>query len=246
MTWSLVGHTQIAATSSGTVTTAGVTWSATPDFVAVSVGTYGGGSGGGGGFATVSDSSSNTWSSCTGQNGGNSACQIFYCQGGTFPNGITFTAAGTNVFPIVSVMGFVGSTSSPLDVQSGHSVASGVTSIQPNSGSGITPSQGNSLIIVAADCTDSTSTPYSVNDGFTAPDPGISFSAGAHEGGYAAYLIQATAAQINPTITWTGTSTDDNSAVIAVFKPAAGAAFTWLEMTSLSEPLRLNPEMVGY
>jgi hypothetical protein len=32
----------------------------------------------------------------------------------------------------------------------------------------------------------------------------------------------------------------------AVQPSAAGAAFTWLGMTPLSEPIRLNPEMVGY
>ena len=114
-------------------------------------------------------------------------------------------------YPLICVMAFSGAASSPLDQSSNNKVdADG--GIQPGS---ITPSENNCLVVTG--CLEAQAgDEASVDSGFAADSvgssPGLTF------GGGIAYLVQATAAAVNPT--WTPVVPTYAAATIASFKPA--------------------------
>lgn len=216
MAWSLVAHTQFTGTINATGTSSPINTTGA-DLIVVILSAQNS-------VVTVVDNYGNTLTACSSASGTYSLAQILYNQGGIVGASHTFTVnPGQNAGPILTIMAFSGSATSPLDVQSGANAGAGVTSIQPGS---ITPSENGALIIAGLCAIDGTAPPYSINDGFTAPDAGTAWGLRASEGGYGGYLVQTAAAAIDPTITWTGSSTQTNSAVIAAFKPAAAPALT--------------------
>lgn len=165
--------------------------------------------------STLSDSKSNTWTKLTPHTFGTN-CVIYYAKNATVGSGHTFTLGGTATTPTLSVSAWSGSdTSAPFDQQNG-AVAAGATSLQTGS---VTPTTGNQLII--AGLTGDANVTRAIDSGFTILDQvghsGFGFSAAAH-----AYLIQGTAAAVNPTWSWTGS--ENTEAAIATFKAAAGGA----------------------
>jgi hypothetical protein len=187
---------------------------------------------------SISDSSGNTWSAVPNVNGLGSSgrAQVVYVHNPTVTSSQTFTiTAITNnwEYPSFTVYAYSGSITSGavLDVYNDS------TTTSPGS---ITPSQGNSLIVTGIQ--DQSTSPSSVNDSFT-NQLQAAFRGGENYSCQSATLVQATAAAINPT--WSSTNTP-GQCVIAAFKPAAGAAFTWLEMVPDNQPLILPAEMVGY
>lgn len=164
---------------------------------------------------SVSDSKSNTpWNARTIYAvSGDPSVQLFYFQAPTVGTGHTFTVTTSGGFPSVFAAAFSGSTSTPYDVENGSTSGVAVTSKQPGS---ITPNQDNSLIVSLV-----APSPYASNgaidSSFTITNH---VSNGANNyGGAMAYLIQGTAAAVNPTWTF-------SSATVAVtqaaFKPAVG------------------------
>lgn len=92
-----------------------------------------------------------------------------------------------------------------------------ITTLQPGS---ITPSQ-NDCLILSHFGINAAGSPMSINSGFTEMGE-ADFGAGDHYGCCFAYLIQTTAAAINPT--WTRTNTNGAAATQHSWLPAAAAA----------------------
>jgi len=159
----------------------------------------------------VSDSKSNTYSALTAQpaSAGGSHIQLFYCAAPTVGSGHTFSNIG-GTFQALIAVALSGTNASPFyDGQ--QSTADGM-----QAGS-ITPSQAN-CIAVAAFAYSSTSTPYTIDGGFTIVDQ-MPLVGGQHYGIGLAYLIQTSAAAANPT--WAGSGTLAASA-IAAFRASGG------------------------
>lgn len=165
--------------------------------------------------AAVSDSKGNSWNALTAtSNASTGTCTIFWSRPTSVGSGHTFTATQANSFPTLSVLAFSGGINSPVDQQNG-ATASAATSVQTGS---VTPSDSNQLII-AGFTSDNASVSIALNSGFTVP---VSTSVSTnHECGAIGYLIQNSAAAVNPQWTW---NTASNVAVrIATFKTATVA-----------------------
>jgi len=202
--WSLVTSTSAGSTGGSDITTSAINTTGANLIVA--------GIASGSNTPTVSDSSSNIWTPLN-INGGGPNIQMFYCSAATVGSGHTFTTSTGNNAPSIYVLAFSGSAASPLDQQNGVGATSGITTVQPGS---ITPGQNNELIVtllgIAAPGAVSAG---SINQGFTILGS-QTFSGGNHYGGAIAYLMQSTAAAVNPT--WTATGSASLLASIASFK----------------------------
>lgn len=171
------------------------------------------------GEPVVTDSYGNTWNTLTTCIGHSSGLQsrLVYCENAVVGTGHTFTLTvtlGTLRAVTFSVQGFSGSNASPFDVQNQFGTDSAILSMQAGA---VTPSLDDSLIVFGH-VSGGTST-FTVDEGFA-----ITFqqAAGADYGSVLAYLIQGTAATVNPTVSFTAKELDENCAMIAVFKPTGG------------------------
>jgi hypothetical protein len=157
----------------------------------------------------VTDSKTNTWTPRTNYSAGSSNICLQYVENPTVGSGHTFTAAGT---ANVAVYAFSGTlTASVLQTDTG--AATGTQDVQPGS---ITPAADGYVLVSGAAGSGSPAAP-TVNSGFSTPDQ--MFANGIRLG--AAYLIQSTAAAINPT--WSFDVPTNGGVVMGAFKvPAAG------------------------
>jgi hypothetical protein len=161
-----------------------------------------------GGYASFSDNKSNAYSLAL-QNGSGSNTTLDYSRGGTFGTGHILSLSGGG-YQSIAAAAFSGAPATPLD-QSNSFATSGVASIQAGS---ITPTQNNELIIAVLGPDNNAGT-VTINSGFTiitsAP-----YVNGVCMGIWIAYLLQTTAAAVNPT--WTMTAGNNPTALIASFK----------------------------
>lgn len=144
--------------------------------------------------ATVSDSKSNTWTPLTKHISGSGAHRFFYCLTPSVGTGHTFTIGGGAVYAAAIIGAF-----------------SGVVSYQTESGAGsessplacgsVTPLSNGALIVTGLsanqDAADAVTPGFSVVT--TVPAVG-----GVNMQSSGAYLVQTTAAAINPTWSWSG------------------------------------------
>jgi len=209
MAFSLIASVGAGSTNGNNVTTAGITTTGA-NLIIIGVASYSVNT-----IETVSDSKSNTWTRLTiyteGTGGGAGARHtLYYCLAPTVGTGHTFTASGTTIFPSINVVAFSGAkVTAVFDVENG---AAGFV-YQPGS---VTPSQNNSLIVTGIHSWQS-SIPNTINSGFTVSTT-QNYIGGQRFGAGLAYLIQSTAAAVNPT--WTSNNPTAHDAVgIAVFKP---------------------------
>lgn len=163
------------------------------------------------GDPTISDNRGNTYTGLTQRGASNTNNRLYYCASPTVGSGHTFTVSGTNTYAPISVVAASGAHATPFDVENGSAGASG-TSRQPGS---LTPSENGCLIVSGVTSSGSS---HSLDSGFTYSQN--NYSVGVSMGGGCGYLIQGTAAGVNPTWSWTTSSY--NAATIASFKPAAG------------------------
>lgn len=218
--YTVVSTCHVGAASSGgnAVTSAAVNCTGV-DLLVLTISYYNGG----GGTSNPSDNSSNTWSTAKVQTQSYcpGAAEIFYVQAPTVTSSQTFTASATGAltYPSIQVQGFAGSGSTPLDqVNSAASPAGSVTTKQPGS---ITPGSNGELVVsdvlwcVSGSGSGSS---VSINSGFAITDQD-SFSSLNAEGGALAYLVQGTAAAVNPT--WTLSAASGIATAIASFTPAS-------------------------
>lgn len=157
----------------------------------------------------VSDSKGNTWTGLTDHVDANTRVRISYAIPGSVGSGHTFTASKTSSFPSIAVLAISGTSASPFDQQNGANSAS-TTSIQPGI---ITPAQNNTIIVSGLNWNGTAN--LAINSGFTISDSIVGIG-GQFYGSAFAYLIQSTAAAVNPI--WSWTTSNVAGAVIANFK----------------------------
>lgn len=170
---------------------------------------------------TLSDSKGNTWSSVAVSVGGADwDLRLYYSVPSSVGSGHTFTVAagGAEVQASVSVQAWAGAATTPLDQTNNNYAGTGSdTSVQPGS---VTPSEANELVVTALENRfDSSDSSRSINSGFT-----ISGQSGNHDNSASlalAYLVQTSAAAVNPTWSWSSGGTAN--AVIGTFKASAAA-----------------------
>ena len=188
-------------TSSPPVDTTGAT------LLVVSASYYSGGSS----FA-VSDGHGNTWTPLTLRTVGNIVHRIYYAKNPTVGPGASVNITGVSIYVVGVYLAFAGvDPSAPFDGETGATAASG-TSLATGS---VTPSVSGALII--AGLGSDSATGISVSAGLTATT--TNFAGGNNMAGGTGYVVQPSAAAINPTWSWTGVG--GSAAGIAAFKPAA-------------------------
>lgn len=167
---------------------------------------------------TLSDSKSNTWTALTRVEVSSSEVGVvlYYAKNPTVGGSHTFTFSQTFNKPSIAIAAFSGADlTDPFDQENGTSPA-GTTSSQPGS---ITPTEDNEVILAALSWEVAESGTVSVNSSMTITDQ-IDVDGSNHCGLALAYLVQTSAAAINPT--WTSAVAQFKSAVIASFKEAGG------------------------
>lgn len=160
---------------------------------------------------TVSDSKGNTWTPLAARQNSVES-QLYYCASPTVGSGHTFTTSASSAFPAGQVLAFSGVDASPFDVQNGNTTTD--STIQTGS---VTPAEDGSLIVAGVGHVRGVSP--TIGSGFAVTDSNALYG-GTYYGAGAAYLVQTTAAAINPT--WTLDSSGVLAATIAVFAPSAG------------------------
>jgi hypothetical protein len=151
---------------------------------------------------TLSDSASNTWTLVRTDNPGSQVeNSLYYVYNPSTSATHTFTLAGTGSKSGVSVLGFSGMASNPLDQQNGANSSGNNTSFGPGS---ITPTTNNEVVIpcignyIAPSGTTVTLSSFSGLQQYA--------YSGTHYAGASAYQIQTAAAAANPSFSLTGTS----------------------------------------
>jgi hypothetical protein len=153
-----------------------------------------------GGVMVPTDSAGNYWAAMAIRTIGNVREQIFFAFNALTSGSHTFTVDGASSFPSIAVGAFhVAAGVAAIDQESGSSGAT-LTSIQPGS---ITPSANDSLIVSALGF--EVTTTVSVDSSLSITDQ-VNYSAANHFGVALAYFNQPTIAWINPTWSWSGSS----------------------------------------
>lgn len=167
------------------------------------------------GDRSLTDSKGNTWQALTlYQNVASvTSVQLYYVISPTVGSGHTFSLDG-NSYPTLHVQAWTVTGPAYDSRENGSSSTTPSTTRQPGS---VTPSEDGCLIVSAISF-NTVLNVASINNSFTISDQ-LAATAGANVGGAFAYLLQSTAAAINPT--WTLTISDESSAAIAVFKAGA-------------------------
>ena len=164
----------------------------------------------------ITDSLGNTWVKIAEATQVTRVSSLWYVANPTVGSSMTFSP--TAGFGRAAFAGFSGvATASPLDQTAAGGSTSG-TSLQPGS---ITPAENDELVVatLAWDNSDTAS----VNSSFTISNQGSSANP---IGAALGYLIQTTAAAVNPT--WSITNSTNMAAMQASFKAAAGGGgATW-------------------
>jgi hypothetical protein len=171
-------------------------------------------------YTTPTDSKSNTWAvgphyKNSNQVGG----QWFYCLSPTVGSGHTFSMTTTGQFATFYVAWADSIAASAFDGSTGAGSTSG-TSLASGS---ITPTQAGDLILSGH--TSEVNTTYAVDSGMTVLQQ-TPYVASTHEGGALAWVIQGAAAAINPSWSWTGSTPNSESSVIAFKSTGGGGGFT--------------------
>lgn len=189
---------------------------------------------------TPSDSKTNTWLQAV-QEATFKIGTIYYAWSATVGTAHTFTLTGTDHFGTIQVYAFSGAQTSgdPLD-QTNHGINFGGTTVQPGS---VTPTSDGQLIVTGDN--HDTANVETINSAFTSPaGAGTGYgdvqSLGVALGGHSAYLIQGTAAAVNPT--WTNVSGSNHYCTIATFKAGAGGGGGGGGIVTAASSLRHRPD----
>lgn len=219
MATSLVTNGKIAGALNGATSSALNTTGAS--LLIVSIGQYDVGS-----DVTLSDSKGNTWTKLTVQSNFDTRSWIAYCINPTVGSGHTFTIAGSNSYSFATIGAFVGTAVSTTFRSQNNANSTIANSIQPGS---VTPDADGQLIWTGfCGFVNASST---IGSGFTITDQQAGNS-GTCYGGAGAYLIQGTAAAVNPT--WsTNDAANDSTANIAVFEVAPVVASSGIATRAL-------------
>ena len=170
---------------------------------------------GSGGTPTISDSKTNSWTKGTTYNSSVYSTCLWYCLAPATDANHTFTASISSGYPVIGVIAVSGvAASSPYDQHNGSATGSASTLATGS----ITPSQGGCLVVSSmfygggnySSVTESLTVAYS------------NYLANTHYGGAIGYIIQTSAAAVNPS--WTISGASQIATAVASFLPAAGGA----------------------
>ena len=202
-TYTLIGHKIAFATASTTATT--VAFDTTgASLLVVFVGQIA--------ATTLSDSKGNTWTPLTAKTNGAYTGRFYYCINPTIGSGHTFSAQGTNAYPLLAVVAYSCTTTPAFDNENGAAAGSG-SSQQPGSAS----SSGGTPVVITGWCWNDTGSIATINSSFTIEDP--SRNGSTNIGIALADLIQSGGgASVNPTWTFSGGAEFNIEACIAAFK----------------------------
>ncbi|MEE8607919.1 MAG: hypothetical protein V3S55_09950 [Nitrospiraceae bacterium] len=167
-------------------------------------------------FNTITDNKSNTWVELTNVNGGgNMDSVLFYSLPDTVGTGHVITYAETGSFPVIGALSFSGgkSTQSPDESTGTHT---GATSAQ----AGIVTPVADGSVIAQLLVNGSSRTGMAIDNSYI-HEHERNFVSSQNVSFAMAYLIQGTAADTNPTWTWSGS--EQGSQAAATFEPAVGA-----------------------
>jgi hypothetical protein len=172
-----------------------------------------------------SDNQSNTYTDLTEYTDTTGGIRLHYKVNPTTNASHTFTCSATNSFPATLVAWFSGSYTAgdPFGQQNGAGFNSGSSS--PQSVGSITPSEDNMLVVSAVSWDAGATSAYTTSTGGLTVAQNQAKSGNA-EGGALAYVIQTTAAAINPSWSWSG-GTSNLAGTVASFK-SAGAASSFI------------------
>lgn len=219
MTIALVSHVEARSVGGGDFTSGAINTTGA-NFIAVAVGAQDGNT-----VFTVTDNQSNgNATKLIGRvyAGAGTQINIFYWTNPTVAASHTFTInknGGANMFGVLSAVAFSGvDTTSPADSVTNSASVANTKSAQPGS---ITPTNANELV-VAAMCQGITDT-ISVDSSMTLYQ--LPVSGGNGFGISLGWVVQGSAAAINPTFSWT-TTNDFVPLVIGAFIAAAGGGIT--------------------
>lgn len=163
--------------------------------------------------APPTDSESNTWTAAVNaQPSSNVESEIWYCYAPTTSASHTFSLPVGPTYMTMSVSAWSGAQASPLDQTSSAIDNSSVTSGAAGS---ITPS-ANGALIIGSMCPENSSFAPTINDSFSIIE---SVAVGASYSGASAYLVQVSAAAVNPTWSF---SSSAYGVCIASFLPTSG------------------------
>jgi len=160
---------------------------------------------------TVTDSKGNTWTALTMHGGTIPRHQLFYALTPTVGTGHTFTASGSGFYPAIIAQAYAGVGTFQTDT---GAVTAGAASLASGS---VTPSANGALVVAGMSGQSGTSVTLAPAGFAVTHSP---FAAGTSMQGALAWLVQATAAAINPT--WTFAGSQEAGATTAVFLPPVG------------------------
>lgn len=172
-------------------------------------------------FPSLSDNYGNTWTKLIGEQAGTNETYagLYYVQNPTVGSDHVITL-GSDAYNTVDVLAFSGMATASVADQNNYATAGETTSVPTGS---ITPSENGCLIIAGLGSSIAGNTAPTINDSFT-----VDYAASSNSSNYAdigaAYLVQATAAAIDPT--WTLASAGGSTAsvgFIASFLPGSSA-----------------------
>lgn len=156
----------------------------------------------GGSFSSISDNAGNTYTPLSLYSGdGDPGVRIYYALAPSTRVSHTVTVSGGSIYCGFEVACFSGGSAFESE--------SGASAVRPGS---LTPSVNGCLLVCMAGAKTSSGQPTSIDSGFTVSTNSAS-GAGESYGSGLAYLIQATAAAVNPA--WDAS----NNTAMAVFKP---------------------------
>jgi len=161
--------------------------------------------------STIIDPDGNTWTALSQTVEGTNAERLYWCVPTVVGPGRIFGVDLAGTYPTLWVAAFSGTAASPYDQESG-AAATG-ESVQPGS---LTPPGDGCLFVVGLNYNNKSG--GADDAGFTGTDIP---NTGNNTHMYAGYLIQATAAPVNPTLSCTGGAAY-MAARMATFKPAGG------------------------
>lgn len=173
---------------------------------------------------TLSDSNGNTYVEIVGENARSPHSYLAYSSAatGTFVVGASHVVTGTcsgSMYATIDAAAFSGVAAvGTLDQHTGRD--GGASAASPQQPGSITPAAAGALVVASLAYGSLGS--LAIDSGFTILDQTNEVD-GVNWGNALAYLVQGSAAAINPS--WTFTSTPAMELTIASFKAAAGAAF---------------------
>lgn len=162
------------------------------------------------------DSKANTWIALTAHGvAAGPRSRFWYAKSPIVGSGHQFTTSNTANYAAMSVAAFSGAhLTAPFDQENGATAASGSP---PQSCGSITPSVNGALIVAGMSEYDNFVGAFTINSGLTILGV-LRFASASNFGSAMAYLVQTSAAAINPAWSWTSGG-DQRGVSVASFKP---------------------------